>query len=300
MYEILAAGATARAVTAADLNIPDPPAGADPQMAAGFDGVPAAPTSARNDNAAAPTAASGFITIGLTPLTSLQAGTSTQSSVGNGQSTVVGGWVSPRAEVESPLVIQGADRGNERASRPWIRPEVFAVFLLLDGTQWSRDPAVGSSAGSDRTVRASGDQRQVEPFDWSGVVSSHPAVDSVLEELALEWKAQNLARGMSTWGGNLGDWTALREVDALAPSAEQPEQYDKGLRPVVDLPGDTTKAPLPGSRHEVWSSSAQPSHLLLKTGLVGIGASVFTARILRSGRIDDNRRLFRTRRELSR
>ena len=37
MYESLAAGVTDRTVTAADLNIPDPPAGADPQMAAGFD-----------------------------------------------------------------------------------------------------------------------------------------------------------------------------------------------------------------------------------------------------------------------
>ena len=36
MYETLAAGVTDRTVTMADLNIPDPPAGADPQMAAGF------------------------------------------------------------------------------------------------------------------------------------------------------------------------------------------------------------------------------------------------------------------------
>jgi hypothetical protein len=34
MYETLTAGTTARVVTVADLNIPDPPAGADPQSAA--------------------------------------------------------------------------------------------------------------------------------------------------------------------------------------------------------------------------------------------------------------------------
>src|SRR5262249_42506725 len=33
MYEVLAAGATARVATVQDLNIPDPPEGADPQMA---------------------------------------------------------------------------------------------------------------------------------------------------------------------------------------------------------------------------------------------------------------------------
>jgi hypothetical protein len=36
MYETLAAGVADRTVTTQDLNIPDPPAGADPQMAAGF------------------------------------------------------------------------------------------------------------------------------------------------------------------------------------------------------------------------------------------------------------------------
>ena len=36
MYETLAAGVANRTVTTQDLNIPDPPAGADPQMAAGF------------------------------------------------------------------------------------------------------------------------------------------------------------------------------------------------------------------------------------------------------------------------
>jgi hypothetical protein len=36
MYATLAAGMTERAVSVQDLNIPDPPAGADPQMAAGF------------------------------------------------------------------------------------------------------------------------------------------------------------------------------------------------------------------------------------------------------------------------
>ena len=35
MYETLAAGVADRTVTTQDLNIPDPPDGADPQMAAG-------------------------------------------------------------------------------------------------------------------------------------------------------------------------------------------------------------------------------------------------------------------------
>jgi hypothetical protein len=39
MYETLAAGVADRTVTTQDLNIPDPPQGADPQMAAGYSGV---------------------------------------------------------------------------------------------------------------------------------------------------------------------------------------------------------------------------------------------------------------------
>ena len=35
MYEVLASRVADRTVTTQDLNIPDPPAGADPQMAAG-------------------------------------------------------------------------------------------------------------------------------------------------------------------------------------------------------------------------------------------------------------------------
>jgi hypothetical protein len=46
MYEILAAGTTARVVAVADLNIPDPPAGADPQSARPLPHVTAAPVQA--------------------------------------------------------------------------------------------------------------------------------------------------------------------------------------------------------------------------------------------------------------
>jgi hypothetical protein len=300
MYEILASGLADRTVTVADLNIPDPPAGADPQTAAGVNVVPAAVTSARNDIAPAPAAPLGSITIGLTPLTAVQAGVSPLSAMGSGQSAVVGGWAMPQAGVASALVIQAADWGDELASRPWIGSEVVDFLSPLDGTQRSTEPAVDPSGGSERPVRASGVYGADQPLDPSDIAPSHRAVDSVLEELASESRAGDETRGRWTWGGNVGDWTALWEEDAQAPSAEQQGQYDTGLRPAVDLPADTTPAHVPGSRREASSSSPQPIILLLKAGLFGIGASVLTAKTLRAGRMDDNRRIFRLRREFSR
>jgi hypothetical protein len=54
MYETLSAGMADRTVTVQDLNIPDPPAGADPQMAAGFHRItPVAPVSTASDSSSA-------------------------------------------------------------------------------------------------------------------------------------------------------------------------------------------------------------------------------------------------------
>jgi hypothetical protein len=254
MYEILAAGTAARVGTVADLNIPDSPAGADPQSAAGFTGPPAAVTSGRNDTAAALAATSGFVTIGLSPLTSLQAGVSTQPVVGNGQSTVVGSWVSLRAEVESPLVIQGADRGDELASRPWIGSEVVAFFSILNGPRSSTEPAVDPSAGSERPVRASGVYRADQPFDSSDIIPSHRAVDSVLEELASESRVGNAALGMLTVGDELGNWTILWKAGEAAQTAAEPVERHTEFHPAPETQTDMQTGPPRGSRRGAFSS----------------------------------------------
>jgi hypothetical protein len=156
MYEVLAAGVADRTVTAADLNIPDPPAGADPQTAAGFGVVPAGVSLGRSDFASTPAAAANFITIGMMPLPSVPEVMSTPSAVGSGQSAVVSAWVSPQAGVESALAIQRAGRGSERALKPWIGLGVVDLYSLLDGTQRSTEPAVEPLADPARPATAAG------------------------------------------------------------------------------------------------------------------------------------------------
>jgi hypothetical protein len=295
MFETLTAGTTARVVTIADLNISDPPAGADPQTAAGFNAVPAAMSFSRNDNSPALVAASRFITIGLSSLTSAQAAASPHSAVGSGQSTVVGGWVSPRAEVESPLVIQGVDGGIERASRPWIRLEVVDLCSLLDGTQRSTEPAVDLSADSERPARARVVDRAEQPFDSSDIVPFHRAVDSSLEALVSESSARDEARALITGDAQLGEWTD--QWNAVAEP--QPVHHHTGSQPATEIPTDTPTVPPPGSRRGALTSPAQPADLWLKAGMFGIGATALTASALRARQVDGKRRQFQLRREFS-
>jgi hypothetical protein len=297
MYETLASGVADRTVTVADLNIPDSPAGADPQMAAGFIGAPAAVSFGGNDFASTPAVASSFITIGVLPLASAQAGMSTLSAAGSGQSAVVSAWVSPQAGVDSTLVIQAAGRGDERALKPWIGQEPVDLFPLFDETQRGAEPAVDPSAYSERTVRAKGVYRADTPFAASRIDASLLAVDSALDDLVSKWRAKDEANGMSARKGELGDWTALSEEDSHAPKARLPMPNNTGFHSASDIPTDMLKAPLQGSRGEVASSPAQPTDLLLKAGLFGIGASVLAARTLTAERTNGKQERFRLRRE---
>ncbi|MFI5457310.1 MAG: beta strand repeat-containing protein [Isosphaerales bacterium] len=68
MHETLAAGTTARTVTTQDLNIPDPPAGADPQTAAGFNFGAASGSFSQNGYPLAINSGSSLGPVGLMPL----------------------------------------------------------------------------------------------------------------------------------------------------------------------------------------------------------------------------------------
>jgi hypothetical protein len=238
--------------------------------------------------------------MGIMPLTSIQAGMSTQSAVGSGQSTVASGSISPQAGVESALVIQGAGRGNERALTPRIGQEAVDLFSPPNGTQTSTEQAVVRSADSERPLGARGVYRGDKPFAASNIDASQLAVDSVLDELVSKGSARDEARGMTMHGVDLGDWTALLAEYALAPSAAQPEQHGEGFHSASDSPTDTATVPLRDSRRGVFSSLVQPTDLLLKAGVFGIGASVLTAKTLSAGRMDGKRRLFGFRRKFSR
>jgi hypothetical protein len=123
MYEILAAGVAARTVTTQDLNIPDPPEGADPQIAAGFrfDSTPAAP--APTGVVVALASGSSLSPAGLMPLslsgagaalTSISAGLAAHQSA----SSPVQPMINVQAASEAGLVVQGPARETELAFVP--------------------------------------------------------------------------------------------------------------------------------------------------------------------------------------
>jgi hypothetical protein len=148
MYEVLAAGVADRTPTTQDLNIPDPPAGADPQMAAGFvpgsAGLPAAP----NARAAAPVAVGIPGSAGFMPLPS----PSGQWPAVSGQGPTAGVPASLPVGPEPALVIEGPDRDHGR-ELSLTRPDEGRVFdsVLADlvaGADRSRgDEADGTSGG---------------------------------------------------------------------------------------------------------------------------------------------------------
>jgi hypothetical protein len=300
MYEILASGVADRTVTVADLNIPDPPAGADPQMAAAFSGVPAAVSFGQNEFASTPAVASSFITIGVMPLTSAQTGMSTQSAVVSGQSALVSGRVSPQAGVESTLVIQDAGRVDERASKPLIGQEDLDLVSLLEGTGRSTERSVDPLADPERPARSGGAYRADEPPAVLDRVPTHLAVDSVLTDLVTEWRARNAALAMLTPAEDPDDLTVVWEAGPRAQIAAQPVQHHAGFEPALEILKDMATGPLRGSRRGASSSPAQPTDLLLKAGVFGIGASVLTAKTLIAGPKEGKGRLFRIRKSLSR
>ena len=113
MYETLAPGVADRTVTAQDLNIPDSPDGADPQMAAGL--VPGSATLPASPiaRAAVPVAVAVVIPgpSGLPPLPS----TSSQWPVVSGQGPAAGTPTGSQAGPGPTLVVQGVDDEGARA-----------------------------------------------------------------------------------------------------------------------------------------------------------------------------------------
>jgi hypothetical protein len=110
MYETLAADVADRTPTTQDLNIPDPPEGADPQMAAGFNLGPAAMPLAPIGHAAAPGSATVLSPAGVMALPF----SSGQWSVVSGQWAVADVQTGVPAGPEPSLVVQGMDEGSRR------------------------------------------------------------------------------------------------------------------------------------------------------------------------------------------
>jgi hypothetical protein len=289
MYETLASGVADRTVTVADLNIPDPPEGADPQMAAGFSVVPGV-TSDNGDATARGTAAElSVAAIGLAPMPSTEH-TWTEQPAATGPQWAVFGGPSADVGVEATLVTQGSGGISGRATLPVH--EFVDVLPLPGGIECGVEPAVDPQADSERRVNSAQVGRVGEPFANSGTVPDHSATDRALEALDSEWMPWAVTRGLTNGVDGHGDRTVPLEKGAQAPSVKGPVRHTTASERTPEIPTKLPARPLADSRLAVLSSRVQPTDLLLKAGVFAIGASVLTARNLRVGRTEGKRRPF--------
>jgi sugar lactone lactonase YvrE len=193
MYQTLAAGAALRTVTTQDLNIPDPPEGADPQRAAGFNFVASTDFSAPNGTADALGSTSTPSAVGLIPLPPA-AGTSTPLSTGFPPRPLA--WSFSRPVVNSPearehlAVLQESDQEgvdgparskarSDRLTAP-VLDELAAdlVFSQRLTRLWDDGkPSVGGREGSGAPFRARGSvpaTRHTQPAAYSSAGSQSP------------------------------------------------------------------------------------------------------------------------------
>jgi hypothetical protein len=164
MYATLATGVANRTVTTLDLNIPDPPGGADPQIAAGFQFVVASPTLSQSGYAAAPGSGPSPGATGLIPLspvgvttTSFWPGLMAQSNLLQAPAGSIAQQARIRQAGPDPsLLSQATVREDERALSPWLTPASTDDVQAFD-PQWrpasSRPlPGIDSQTGYDHAV----------------------------------------------------------------------------------------------------------------------------------------------------
>jgi hypothetical protein len=171
MYETLASGVANRTVSTQDLNIPEPPSGADPQMAAGFRFGSAPPAFAAGGFAATP--GSSISLVGLTPLAEAGARVSSQWS------TVSGHWPAADSPADSPvgpeptLVVQGLVHDSER-ERASIGPEAERVLnSALANLVTASDQSRGEDAAGTSGVRVLPGAGDVEDCTGPEPMRSH-------------------------------------------------------------------------------------------------------------------------------
>jgi virginiamycin B lyase len=151
MYEVLATATVRRTPTAADLDIPEAPAGADPELAARFNaGAVARPSS--------PVAPAVSVVWGTVPSTALASG---QWSVVSGQSPAFSIPTSAPVGLEPTLVVQGGDH-DQRRELSMTAPDTGRVLdsalrdLVTDADRWRGEGA--DAEGTDgRALRGAGD-----------------------------------------------------------------------------------------------------------------------------------------------
>jgi len=189
MYETLAAGVADRTVTTQDLNIPDPPEGADPQIAAGFHFVSAQPALSQNGYAAALGSGADPGLAGLMPLPSGGAASSSgQWSVVSDQRPAANGQTNSQVGPLLSLVVQGMDRQNEQGLIAWVDSEstdfLPPLGLPKRPAEPSMQPAVELEIDSDHPVIPDGADRIDQPVVIPTTLRSDLDQDSILDDLA--------------------------------------------------------------------------------------------------------------------
>jgi hypothetical protein len=289
MYETLPSGVTDRTVTVADLNISDPPSGADPQMAAGFSVVPPDMSYIGDAAAHAPVAESSVTTIGLAPLTLTQDGRTQQPTAAGQQSAEFVG-ASTEAAAEPTLVIQGTAGISDRTTVFWH--ESGDVMPLPDGIERASLRSLDPSAISERPVNSAGVGRAYGQLSRSEMVPPDLAADSALEALVSKWMPQHVTLGLPTGTSGLGDHSLPSKQGSQTPSGTQPVQHAAGYRSTPEIPTEMPTPPFAESRVRAFPSPAHATDILFKAGLIGIGASVLAAKTLKAGRTGRKRWLF--------
>jgi hypothetical protein len=193
MHGTLAPGVADRTVTTDDLNIPDPPQGADPQIAAGFHfGTPAVATP---QTAFVPAIAQGA---NGTSLWSVVGGPLmvAQRSLASGQWSVVSGQTSAGGGAQASVVFQDLDHESALELVPSVRMESTEFRRALNSaTQDGAAAGHGQPAGDTPTGPArpallefDGMEGEEDPFRTPGARSlrGYRATDSALDDLVSE------------------------------------------------------------------------------------------------------------------
>jgi hypothetical protein len=186
MYATLATGVADRTVTTTDLNIPDPPAGADPQMAAGFRSDSTPPAAAQNGLAVVLGSAANAAPFGMIARPSASRG---QWSVVRGPWSVAPGPVGVQAGPESSLVVQETEQKGEQGRALWVPSDPAELLSALDVSDQPAgppgQPEGEATTGSNYPVILDGTNRDDETVAVR--IRLHPelAIDAVLDELAL-------------------------------------------------------------------------------------------------------------------
>jgi hypothetical protein len=215
MFETLASGVADRTPTTQDLNIPDPPEGADPQLAAGFNVIPSTGFSSPSWTATAPSSAPNPGPAGLMPLLPAGVAASGPWSAVSGPLPFAGGQVSSPAGSEPSRMFQETDSAPERgrllteSGRSGLVPDSALDELADDATTWRGRRGAGTDGTGFQPVSelptgkmlvpppdatkppASSPERPsndlpTRPDSWVVPQRTDPVLDSLLDELAAD------------------------------------------------------------------------------------------------------------------